>query len=618
MTNAVVRTESAPAADQSTPPALCFDGVDKAFTVRKNTVKALDGVHFTAQTGKITALIGADGSGKTTFMRLASGLLHPERGHIKAFGADTVKEPAAVRALIGYMPQRFGLYEDLSVQENLNLYADLQGIPSSQRKEKYDQLLAMGGLEPFTSRLAGRLSGGMKQKLGLICTLLRTPRLLLLDEPTVGVDPVSRQELWSIITHATKEIGVSVVISTGYFDEVERCDAFLLLREGSVLAQGNPEEFASRVDGRVFTIGVKDTDRRAMKHTIASEPGVIDTLLHGDTVRVVLDTSADPKPIGTRVGAQLQSTRPRFEDAFIDLLTARISRGSASELHAPQPQRPTQRPTQRPAQRPAQRAEKDDGEAGNRVIRIEGVTRAFGSFIAVNNVSFDVRRGEVFGLLGANGAGKTTTFRMLCGLLTPTSGKLLVAGVDMRRAPAKARARIGYMSQGFSMYRELSVARNLKFFAGAYGLRGDQMRKRIQWAVDEFDLGSVLNRRSDHLSLGYKQRLAFACSLMHEPSILFLDEPTSGVDPLARREFWARIEELSAGGVTAMVTTHFMEEAEYCDRLVIQVAGRIAASGTPDDIRAQGMTNGHPSQSMEDAFLSLVRAQSPGARHESA
>ena len=593
--------------DQSTASALCFDGVDKAFTVRKNTVKALDSVHFTAHTGQITALIGADGSGKTTFMRLASGLLHPERGHIKVFGADTVKEPAAVRSLIGYMPQRFGLYEDLSVQENLDLYADLQGIPSSRRREKYDQLLAMGGLEPFTSRLAGRLSGGMKQKLGLICTLLRTPRLLLLDEPTVGVDPVSRQELWSIITHATKEIGISIMLSTGYFDEVERCDAFLLLREGSVLSQGIPEEFAGRVDGRVFTIGVKDTDRRAMKHAVASEPGVIDTLLRGDTVRVVLDTGADPKPIGTRVGVQLQSTRPRFEDAFIDLLTARISSGAPLEVHAPRPQRPAQRL----AQQPIRRAEKEDGETRDEVIRIEGVTRAFGSFLAVNNASFTVRRGEVFGLLGANGAGKTTTFRMLCGLLAPTSGTLLVAGVNMRRAPAKARARIGYMSQGFSMYRELSVARNLKFFAGAYGLRGDRMRERIQWAVDEFDLGSVLSRRSDHLSLGYKQRLAFACSLMHEPSILFLDEPTSGVDPLARREFWARIEELSAGGVTAMVTTHFMQEAEYCDRLVIQVAGRIAASGTPDEIRAQGMTDGHPSQSMEDAFLALVRAQGP-------
>ena len=604
MTNAAVQSESVSAVDQSTASALRFDGVDKSFTVHKNTVQALDSVHFTAKAGQITALIGADGSGKTTFMRLASGLLHPERGQIKVFGADTVKDPAAVRSLIGYMPQRFGLYEDLSVQENLDLYADLQGIPFSQRRDKYDQLLAMGGLEPFTSRLAGRLSGGMKQKLGLICTLLRTPRLLLLDEPTVGVDPVSRQELWSIITHATKENGVSVVISTGYFDEVERCDAFLLLHEGSVLAQGIPEEFASRVDGRVFTVGVKNIDRRATKHTIASEPGVVDALLHGDTVRVVLDTSADPKPIGTRVGAQLQPTRPRFEDAFIDLLTARISSGATSEVHAPEPQRPTQRPTQG--------AEKGEAEAGNEVIRIEGVTRAFGTFLAVNNVSFDVRRGEVFGLLGANGAGKTTAFRMLCGLLAPTSGTLLVAGVNMRRAPAKARARIGYMSQGFSMYRELSVARNLKFFAGAYGLRGDRMRERIQWAVDEFDLGSVLSRRSDHLSLGYKQRLAFACSLMHEPSILFLDEPTSGVDPLARREFWTRIEELAAGGVTAMVTTHFMEEAEYCDRLVIQVAGRIAASGTPDEIRAQAMTNGHPSQSMEDAFLALVRAQSPG------
>jgi ABC-type multidrug transport system ATPase subunit len=576
-------------------PAIAFDAVSRQFVVRKRAVPALRSISWSAAAGKITALIGPDGAGKTTLMRLAAGLLHPDEGTVRIFGADTVTRADAVRAAIGYMPQRFGLYEDLTVQENLDLYADLQGVRRVERPERFERLLAMGGLAPFTNRLAGRLSGGMKQKLGLVCTLLRTPRLLLLDEPTVGVDPVSRRDLWSIITRARTETGMSVLMSTAYLDEAARCDAFMVLDNAEVLASGTPADFARALAGRVFTCTVEASDRRIKQRHASAQPGVVDALLRGNELRIVIESQASARTLEAITGP-LTPAPPAFEDAFIDLLYAKTS-GNADEAPAKTPVENAEMQVQGTPS-----TEKDDE------IRVEEVTRSFGAFKAVNKVSFAVRRGEVFGLLGANGAGKTTTFRMLCGLLPASEGMLSVAGMNMRRAPAAARARIGYMSQGFALYGELSVQRNLRFFAGAYGLRAARRRERMDWAIAEFELDPVLSMRSETLPLGYKQRLAFACALMHEPSVLFLDEPTSGVDPLGRRIFWRRIEDLSSRGVTVLVTTHFMEEAEYCDRLVIMVTGEVAAYGTPDAIRAQGAQAGAASASMEDTFLAIVGA----------
>lgn len=574
-------------------PALCFEGVTRTFRVSKQKVTALREVSLSVVEGKSVALIGPDGAGKTTLMRLAAGLLHPDQGSVRVLGADTVTQASAVRASIGYMPQRFGLYEDLSVQENLDLYADLQGVGREDRESRFEQLLAMGGLAPFTARLAGRLSGGMKQKLGLVCTLLRQPRVLLLDEPTVGVDPVSRRELWEIIQAARAETGMTVLMSTAYLDEASRCDSFAILNEGEVLSQDKPAAFTERMAGRVFTATLDPESRRGVLHRVQSAPGVVDALLRGDTLRVAVATPQDAHSVAEMTGP-LKAATPSFEDAFIDLLhvqgthTCPVEQPPVAETSAVGPEVSAQR------------------EVPDEIIRVEGVTRAFGSFTAVDRVSFTVEQGQVFGLLGANGAGKTTTFRMLCGLLPPSAGRLTVAGLDMRRAPAAARAKIGYMSQGFALYRELSVIRNLRFFAGAYGLRGGRLRDRLDWATREFELSSVLSMRAESLPLGYKQRLAFACALMHEPSILFLDEPTSGVDPLGRRVFWRRIAKLSASGVTVLVTTHFMEEAEYCDRVVIMVAGTVAAHGSPDKIRAEGASAGAEGRSMEDAFLAIV------------
>jgi ABC-2 type transport system ATP-binding protein len=563
------------------------EGLSKTFSAGGRQVTALAGVSLGIRAGVVTGLIGPDGAGKTTFMRLAAGLLVPEAGRITVLGLDATRDSLAVQAALGYMPQRFGLYEDLTVQENLDLYADLQGVAKDARPARYAELMHMTGLAPFTRRLAGRLSGGMKQKLGLACTLVRAPRLLLLDEPTVGVDPVSRRELWAIVDRLVKSEGMSVLLSTAYLDEAERCAEVILLHEGNVLDQGAPDAMSARMAGRTWAVSVPGLRNRDLQAGLHGQPGVVDALVQGDHVRLV---SADKDVAAVQSGypgISVRAVAPRFEDGFIDLLRQR-EQGPA---HASSMNR---------------FGAVEGGGTDGVVIKVQGLKRRFGDFWAVDGVDFEIRRGEIFGLLGANGAGKTTTFRMLCGLLPASAGQLEVAGLDLRHAASAARARIGYMSQKFSLYGNLSVAQNLDFFASAYGLAGQTKTARLAWAQDEFELAAFAGQLSADLPLGYKQRLAMACALMHRPEILFLDEPTSGVDPLARREFWQRINALAREGVTVLVTTHFMEEAEYCDRLAIMAAGRILAMDEPAAIKSLARTAETPEPSMEDAFIMLV------------
>ncbi len=564
-------------------PALRLDGVTRSFHSGKRRLLALDGVTARTERGSVAGLIGPDGAGKTTLMRLVAGLLQADSGRIEVFGVDIARDPLGVQARLGYMPQRFGLYEDLTVRENLDLYADLQGVPPRERGPRYAELLHMTGLGPFTGRLAGRLSGGMKQKLGLACTLVRAPHMLLLDEPTVGVDPVSRRELWAIIDHLARAARTTVLFSTAYLDEAERCDKVLLLHEGELIGAGEPGEFTARMAGRSFQAVAGGIGKRRLQQMLGSAPGNLDATIHGDGVRIVTERAAPP---ALPDGAVATPVAPRFEDAFIALLRDRLPA-------RPAPSAPT----------PVLAAAAPGGEDE---IVVRHLTRRFGAFRAVDDISFTVRKGEIFGLLGANGAGKSTTFRMLCGLLPASAGTLRVAGFDLRRAAASARGRVGYMAQKFSLYGDLSVRENLRFFSSAYRLHGARQRARIDWALAEFALGSLAEARSGELPLGFKQRLALACALMHEPDILFLDEPTSGVDPLARREFWRRIGALAEAGVTILVTTHFMEEAEYCDRLAIMAQGRILAEGTTVAMKARLRRPGRPEPTMEDAFVALI------------
>jgi ABC-2 type transport system ATP-binding protein len=570
-------------------------------------VEALDGVSLEVEHGTLGALVGPDGAGKTTLIRLAAGLMNADDGELKILGIDVAEDPQQVQDRIGYMPQKFGLYEDLSVQENLDLYADLHGVSAAERNIRYPQLMEMTALRPFTSRLAGRLSGGMKQKLGLACTLVRSPELLLLDEPTVGVDPLSRRELWEIILQLVKKQGLTVLVSTSYLDEAERCGHVVVLHQGKVLAHGKPEDVARLSDGRVY-VATPPHELKAstFQARLLDQPGVVDAVPEGGRVRLVLDERI--KDESERINGSdyheassfhplslvrdLVPVQPRFEDGFMVLL--RQSKETVS------------------TDKETRRAEEDSLSPGlpvslsSPVVQVRDLVRRFGSFIAVDHVNFDVQRGEIFGLLGPNGAGKTTTFRMLCGLLPATSGTLRVAGVDLRRARASARQRIGYVAQKFSLYGQLSVTENLEFFASAYNLRRERKRDRIAWALNNFALTPLAGLPSGNLPGGFKQRLAMAAALLHEPEILFLDEPTSGADPLARREFWRRITALSEQGVTAVVTTHFMEEAEYCDRIAIMDAGRILAQGTPAEIRGRAHSEETKQATMEDAFIAIV------------
>src|SRR5271166_3076447 len=547
--------------------------------------RALDNVSLEVRRGALTALVGPDGAGKTTLIRLAAGLMTADSGELYVLGIDVAAEPQQVQSRIGYMPQRFGLYGDLTVQENLDLYADLHGVGMDERRNRYPRMMEMTNLGPFTGRLAGRLSGGMKQKLGLACTLIRAPELLLLDEPTVGVDPVSRRELWQIILQLVSQQGLTVLLSTSYLDEAERCGHVVILHQGRVLAQGSPDQVSALAKGRVFLAEASaGRTPRGMQARLLRNPDVIDAVPEGGCVRVVMEAEART----TLDGASMRPVQARFEDGFMLLLRHIAPDRPAAEMTLEHPRAPT--------------------NPDQVVVAVADLVRQFGIFTAVDQVSFSVRRGEIFGLLGPNGAGKTTTFRMLCGLLPATHGTLRVAGVDLHSARAAARQQLGYVAQKFALYGDLSVVENLDFFASAYGLRGARRRERVAWALEQFELEPLMRQPSGLLPGGYKQRLAMAAALLHEPGILFLDEPTSGADPLARREFWRRITSLAEQGVTVIVTTHFMEEAEYCDHVAILDHGRILAHGTPAEIRRYApVEKGHESR-MEDAFIAIVAA----------
>jgi ABC-2 type transport system ATP-binding protein len=547
-------------------------------------VKALDDVSFEARSGTLTALVGPDGAGKTTLLRLIAGLMAPDQGELEVVGVRVASDPQAVQDRIGYMPQKFGLYEDLSVQENLDLYADLHGIPPGQRKEIYPRLFEMTQLGRFRERLAGKLSGGMKQKLGLACTLVRAPELLLLDEPTVGVDPLSRRELWEIVLKLVRQDGLTVVVSTSYLDEAELCDHAVVMHAGKVLSQGTPDEITAQAKDRVFIVETPDgMPARSLQARLFQQKGVIDAVPEAGQVRVVLEKPGETAALASQ--ASHKAVKPRFEDGFMVLFATVAERAERSAMELDRPV---------------------SGNGGDIVVEVDDLVRTFGDFTAVDHVSFKVRRGEIYGLLGPNGAGKSTTFRMLCGLLPASQGQLQVAGADLRTSRAEARQKLGYVAQKFSLYGQLSVDENLEFFASAYGLRGRRKVDRIAWAKQQFELDRFASLPSIQLPGGFKQRLAMSAALLHEPEILFLDEATSGADPMARREFWGRITSLSEQGVTVIVTTHFMEEAEYCDRIIILDAGQNLAEGTPAEIRAHAKPQDGKEATMEDAFIAIV------------
>lgn len=552
-----------------------FKGMDKP---------ALDVVSAQIFPGKMTGLVGPDGAGKTTLIRHIIGLMQADSGTITVDQLNVNDDAETIHQISGYMPQKFGLYEDLTVIENLNLYADLRLISGASRKEKFDKLLAFTDLAAFQQRLAGKLSGGMKQKLGLACALVGDPKLLLLDEPSVGVDPISRRELWKLV-QALVEQGMAVLWSTAYLDEAEKCDSVILLNEGKKLYDGAPQGLLESVRGRVFQVSdIPVADRRSSLIHLLQQPQVMDGIIQGSNLRIVLKPEAAKPQLSQ---GKWQPVNPCFEDAFINRLGGGPGGNSALAAQI--------------------EAKQDDGKP---VIDAKGLTKKFGDFVAVKDNTFSIKRGEIFGLLGPNGAGKSTTFKMMCGLLQPTSGECFVTGLNLRYATSQARSRIGYMAQRFSLYGNLNVLQNLRFFAGLYGVTGKTQRERIEMMIDIFDFKSYLKMNAGDLPLGFKQRLSLACAVIHQPDILFLDEPTSGVDPITRREFWLHINAMVGKGVTVMVTTHFMDEAEYCDRIGLIYHGENIATGTPDELKQQAIRQaGLQSPTLEDAFIALVQAK---------
>ena len=560
-----------------------LDRVKKVFPHREKA--ALEELTAQIMPGKVTGLVGPDGAGKTTLLRLMAGLMHLTSGTIKIMDLDPIRDTSELRKIIGYMPQKFGLYDDLSVQENLNLHADLRDVIDHEREEEFQHLLKLTDLTSFTDRMAGKLSGGMKQKLGLACALLGQPKLLLLDEPAVGVDPISRRELWKMVRDLVSQ-NITVVWSTAYLEEAELCDDVLLLSEGRMLFNGPPKEMTSRMEGRCFQLREIAGSRREVLTRVLDCDEVLDAVIQGNSVRVVLRKNADkPKLEDLQAGpkAHWVPIPPRFEDAFLDVLGEKPPGKSPLADHL-------------------ENLKKD----GSTVIEATHLTKRFGDFTATDDVSFKVVRGEIFGLLGPNGAGKSTIFKMMCGLLQPTSGKALVTDIDLKTSASKARQHLGYMAQKFSLYGNLSVQQNLMFFSGAYGLDGNEQRQEVASMVQIFHLEPYLKSSADSLPLGFKQRLALACAMMHRPDILFLDEPTSGVDPVTRREFWTHINSVVEKGVTVMVTTHFMDEAEYCDRIGLVFRGKMIAANTPDELKKMVRTDKNSDPSMEDAFIELV------------
>ena len=463
--------------------AIVVNNVSKSY----GRVQALSDVSFAVGKGEVFGLIGPDGAGKTSMFRILCSLLLPDAGTAAVDGYDVVKQMREVRCRVGYMPGKFSLYQDLTIEENLNFFATLFGTTV---EEGYDSIKAIySQIERFKDRKAGALSGGMKQKLALSCALVHQPSVLFLDEPTTGVDPVSRKELWEMLL-MLKESGITIVASTPYLDEVRCCERVAFLDQGKVRGIGTPDDILTQ-----FT------------------------------------SIFNPPSIDKSEGLKVKS------------------------------------------------------EESDNVIEVEHLVKAFGSFHAVDDISFSVKRGEIFGFLGANGAGKTTAMHMLTGLNQPTSGTGRVVGFDIRTEYEQIKRHIGYMSQRFSLYEDLTVAENIRLFAGIYGMKDDEIRRKTDELMERLKFTEHKNDLVGSLPLGWKQKLAFSVSIFHEPGVVFLDEPTGGVDPATRRQFWELIYDAARRGITVFVTTHYMDEAEYCDRISIMVDGKISALGTPDELK---------------------------------
>jgi ABC-2 type transport system ATP-binding protein len=537
---------------------------------RYGALEAVRGISFDVQRGEIFGLIGADGAGKTTTFQILAGVMEATGGTAEIFG----KPARDARARTGYLSQTFSLYPDLSVRENIRYLGDLRHVPPEEIEERGSRYLKMFDMDRFSSRLAAQLSGGMKQKLALACALVSEPDILLLDEPTTGVDPVSRREFWDTLAHLAGE-GLTVLVATPYLDEAERCHRIALIHLGEIQQIGTPDEFRASLKAKRIELRAPDLRKclHAVQKVTGPEADIFDVQRFGDRLDLL---SHSPEAAERKMeevlraeGISIDSVRvdePTLENTFVATL-----RSLSQEM----------RDTPFPSRRDHR------NKRGQIAIGAEHITKQFGSFTAVHDVSLQVRYGEIYGLLGANGAGKTTTIKMLCGLLETSTGNMLLAGGRGAFRSTEIRQQIGYMSQKFSLYDDLTIAENLDFFGGVYGVPEEELKEKERWVLDFSGLEGKEQQITGSLPGGWKQRVAFGSAILHEPGIVFLDEPTSGVDPLARRAFWTMINHLADAGTAVLVTTHYLEEAEQCNRLGLMVAGELLVEGTPSEIKAR-------------------------------
>lgn len=487
---------------------------------------ALDGIDLQVPSGKMIGIIGPDGVGKSSLLSLITGAREIQEGTVYVLGGDMRDKEHRLNVCpdIAYMPQGLGknLYPTLSVQENADFFARLFGQNKAEREERIAELCQRTGLNGFESRPAGKLSGGMKQKLGLICSLIHDPKLLVLDEPTTGVDPLSRRQFWDLIDDIRKErADMSVMVATAYMEEAARFDWLIAMYDGKILATGTPEELLK------------------------------------------------------------QTKTENLDEAFIALMPSEEQKGHVEIVIPP----------------------RKENEKEEIAIEADGLTQRFGDFTAVDHVSFRIKKGEIFGFLGSNGCGKSTTMKMLTGLLPATEGTAKLFGRQINANDMETRRHVGYMSQAFSLYAELTVVENLQLHAKLFEIPADKVKARMQAMIDRFELNDVLDAMPDSLPLGIRQRMSLAVALLHEPEILILDEPTSGVDPIARDQLWQQLGELSRNdNVTIFITTHFMNEAERCDRISLMHAGKVLITDKPSEI-----VKSKNASTLEEAFIEYLQ-----------
>ena len=574
----------------------------RALSKRYGKLEAVRGITFEVSPGEMFGLIGPDGAGKTSTFQILAGVMEATAGSAKILG-----RPARdMRSQTGYLTQDFSLYPDLTVAENIRYSGDLRLIPPDEIASRSLQYLQMFDMDRFADRLAGQLSGGMKQKLALVCALVPQPKVLLLDEPTTGVDPVSRREFWDALAHLTAE-GLTILVATPYMDEAERCHRIAFMHLGEILQIGTPTELCASLGAK--RIELRTADLRKAEEVLSgvsgSDKDIIDVERFGDRLDLLVrDPDKEQQWVSEKLkGAglsvdEMRVDEPTLDNIFVAKLRALSQKADTGEFPAKQDHRSVR---------------------GQVAVGAKNLVKVFKSFTAVKNVSLDIRNGEVYGLLGANGAGKTTTIRMLCGLLELTSGTMELGGTGGNLRTEAVRKRIGYMSQKFSLYEDLTIRENLDFFSGVYGVPDKDREEKIRWVLSFSGLEGKEDQITGSLPGGWKQRVAFGAAIMHEPDILFLDEPTSGVDPLARRAFWTMINRLADGGAAILVTTHYLEEAEQCNRLGMMVAGELVAEGTPTGIKSQ--QTGHvlefildPRQDQPQRAADLLKSKSESWR----